>query len=143
MNQMPPIELWHVILALFSYAIFGVAALQACILALQLKFLRHQPSHALLSKLPPVETMQNLMFTSISLGFIGLTVAIVLGLVFFEQGGHLVLGKGSITLFAWAVYAGLLLAHFKLGLKLRMGVLWTILAWLGLTLAYFGTKLTS
>jgi ABC-type uncharacterized transport system permease subunit len=143
MNQMPPIELWHVILALFSYGIFGVAAFQALVLSLQLTWLRDKPSHPFLAKLPPVETMQNLMFASISLGFIALTAAIALGLVFFEQGGHLVLGKGSITLFAWAVYAGLLLAHFKLGLKLRVGVLWTILAWLGLTLAYFGTKLTS
>lgn len=140
---MPSIELWHVILAMFSYGIFGVAAFQALILALQLTWLRDKPSHPMLTKLPPVETMQNLMFLSITLGFVSLTVAIVLGLVFFEQGGHLVLGKGSITLLAWAVYACLLLAHFKLGLKLRLGVIWTILAWLGLTLAYFGTKLTS
>ena len=64
--------------------------------------------------------MQNIMFVLISLGFTALTVAIILGLVFFEQGGHMVLGKGGITLIAWTVYAGLLLAHFKWGLKLRM-----------------------
>jgi len=85
--------------------------------------------------------MQNLMFVLISQGFAALTLAIILGIAFFEQGGHMVLGKGSFTLFAWAVYACLLLAHFKLGLKLRSGILWTFLAWLGLTLAYFGTKL--
>jgi len=138
---MSSIQFWHIILALFSYSVFGLAALQALVLAMQLAWLRDKPSHPLLTKLPPVETMQNLMFIFISLGFAALTIAIILGLVFFEQGGHLVLGKGSFTLFAWAVYACLLLAHFKLGLKLRLGILWTILAWLGLTLAYFGTKL--
>lgn len=143
MNHMPTIELWHVILALSSYGIFGLAALWAAVLALQLAWLRNKPSHPLLAKLPPIETMQHIMFICISLGFINLTVAIVLGVVFFEQGGQMVLEKGSFTLFAWAVYACLLLAHFKLGLKLRLGVLWTILAWLGLTLAYFGTKLIS
>lgn len=140
---MSAIQLWHIVLALFSYSIFGLAALQAVVLAIQLAWLKDKPSHPCLSKLPPVETMQNLMFASITLGFVALTLAIVLGVAFFEQGGHLVLGKGSITLLAWAVYACLLLAHFKLGLRLRLGVLWTILAWLGLTLAYFGTKLIS
>jgi ABC-type uncharacterized transport system permease subunit len=135
------IELWHIVLAMFSYSIFGLAALQAAVIALQLRWLRHRPSHPVLSQLPPVESMQNLMFILISLGFAALTLAILLGLVFFEQGGHLVLGKGSFTVFAWAIYACLLLAHFKLGLKLRSGILWTFLAWLGLTLAYFGTKL--
>jgi ABC-type uncharacterized transport system permease subunit len=142
-NFMRSVEFWHILLALFSYSVFGLAALQAVALSVQLTLLRDKPSHGLLAKLPPIETMQNLMFVFISLGFAGLTIAIVLGLVFFEQGGHLVLGKGSFTLFAWAVYACLLLSHFKLGLKLRLGILWTILAWLGLTLAYFGSKLVS
>lgn len=135
------IELWHIILAMFSYSIFGLAALQAGVLSYQLRCLRHQPSSPLLAKLPPVETMQNLMFMLISLGFAALTLAIMLGVVFYEQGGKLLLGKGSFTFFAWAIYASLLLAHFKLGLKLRSGILWTLLAWVGLTLAYFGTKL--
>lgn len=143
MSQPSSLATWHILLALFSYGVFGIAAFQALLLALQLNWLKDKPSHPLLLKLPPVETMQNLMFASISLGFVGLTAAIILGLVFFEQGGHLVLGKGSITLLAWAVYACLLLAHFRLGLKLRLGVLWTMLAWVGLTLAYFGTKLIS
>jgi ABC-type uncharacterized transport system permease subunit len=143
MHNMPTVEFWHVILALFSYGVFGLAALQAGVIALQLAWLRHRPSHPLLALLPPVESMQNAMFALISLGFFALSLAIVLGVVFYEQGGHMMLEKGSFTLFAWVVYAGLLLAHFKLGLKLRMGILWTLLAWLGLTLAYFGTKLIS
>lgn len=141
MTSMPPVEFWHVVLAIFAYAIFGVAALQAAVLGLQLRLLRNQPSHRLLSILPPVEVMQTLMFRGIFLGFTALTLAIILGMVFYEQGGHVYLGKGGFTLFAWAVYAALLVAYYRLGLKIRLGILWAILAWVGLTLAYFGTKL--
>lgn len=134
-------ELSHIILALLAYGIFGVAFVQACVLAVQMQWLHKTPGQKLLNALPPQEMMQRLMFYTMLVGFIILSVAIVLGFIFFEQGGQLYLSKSGLSILAWCIYFVLLVAHYKFGLKLRLGVLWTILAWVGLSLAYFGTHI--
>ncbi len=136
-----PAELWHIIFALLAYAIFGVACLQACVLGLQLQWLSKHPGKRYLQAMPPVEGMQQLMFNTLLMGMLVFTIAMSLGFVFAEQGGQLYVSKGGLSLLAWVIYFGLLLAYYKFGLKLRLAVLWTILAWVGLSLAYFGTRI--
>lgn len=136
-----PTELWHIVLALLAYAIFGVACLQACVLSVQLQLLSKNPGQAWLDAMPPLEAMQQLMFRTLLLGFSIFTIAIGLGFGIEEQGGQLYLSKSSLSIFAWGIYLALLVAHYKFGIKLRLGALWTILAWVGLSLAYFGTRI--
>jgi ABC-type uncharacterized transport system permease subunit len=136
-----PTELWHIVLALLAYATFGVAALQALVLAMQLQCLSKNPGQKWLDAMPPLEAMQSLMFRTLLLGFSVLTVAIGLGLRIEEHAGQLYLSKSGLSILAWAIYLALLIAHYKYGVKLRIGVLWTILAWLGLSFAYFGTRI--
>ncbi len=136
-----PTELWHIVFALLAYATFGVASLQACVVALQLQCLSKNPGQQWLDAMPPLEAMQQLMFRTLLLGFSVFTVAVGLGFIFVEQGGQLYLSKSGLSIFAWGIYLALIIAHYKFGLKLRLGVLWTILAWVGLSLAYFGTRI--
>ena len=135
-------QLVHVLLSTVAFSILGVAALQALLMFAQDLFLRKKRPGRLLRLLPPVETMEILLFEITTLGFILLSFVLVLGLIFY---GNVEVSQLShspyLAILAWIVFAILLWGHYRLGWRGRTAVRWTVCGVFILTASYFGNWL--
>jgi ABC-type uncharacterized transport system permease subunit len=95
----------------------------------------------LLAFLPPLQTMEKLLFEIIGFGLLLLTLSIASGFFFLENmfAQHLA-HKTFFSLIAWAIFATLLTGRIKYGWRGITATKWTISGFIALMLAYFGTK---
>jgi ABC-type uncharacterized transport system permease subunit len=91
--------------------------------------------------LPPLQTMETLLFGLLWTGIIALTLAIISGFVFlddmFEQR---VVHHTVLALSSWVLYGILLAGHRLFGWRGTTAVRWTLIAFGLLVLGYFGSK---
>lgn len=132
----------HILVSFLAYSLLGLAAVQALLLAVQERHLRvHRPG-GYVRALPPLQTMEQLLFQLIGLGFILLSLALATGFVFLEDifAQHLV-HKTVLSITAWAVFGVLLFGRWRFGWRGRTAIRWTLSGFAVLVLAYFGSKL--
>lgn len=131
----------HIVLSVLAYSLITLAAVQAVMLAVQEQQLRRHDFSGLFRYLPPLQTMEALLFEMIWLGFILLTAAIASGFVFLEDmfAQHLV-HKTLLSLCAWCIFAILLFGRHQRGWRGTTATKWTVGGFLLLMLAYFGSK---
>ncbi len=131
----------HVLISLLAYSIFTLASVQAILLSIQDHHLRHRHPGGFVRALPPLQTMELLLFEMIGFGFVLLTFALVSGLVFLDDifAQHLV-HKTVLSILAWLVFGVLLWGRFKSGWRGRKALIWTQVGFVVLALAYFGSK---
>jgi len=137
----PALE-WHVLLSLSAYSLFTLAALQAGVLAIQEQQLHQRHVAGIIRKLPPLLSMEISLFHLIIGGFVLLTGGLITGFVFLDdifiqQLAH----KTILSLIAWCVFAILLWGRWRHGWRGKTAIKWTLVGFLFLVLAYFGTKL--
>jgi ABC-type uncharacterized transport system permease subunit len=132
----------HIILSILAYSVFSLCALQALVLAAQERELKQRRTRGILNALPPLQTMEQMLFEMLWIGLVLLTLAIVTGAIYVENlfAQHLV-HKTVFSLIAWCIFASLLWGHKKLGWRGHTAVRWTLVGFAALFLAYFGTKL--
>ncbi len=142
---LPPGTHWqlriHVIISLLAYAVLAMAAVQALLLFFQDRRLRsHHPS-GFVRSLPPLQTMEDLLFEMITVGFVLLTLALGSGFIFLEDmfAQHLV-HKTLLSIAAWVIFAILLWGRHRSGWRGRTAIRWTLVGFATLALAYFGSK---
>ena len=118
-----------------------MAACQAVLLALVEHQLRSKHSFGLLHLLPPLETMESLLFTLLWSGITVLSLAIAAGFIFLENmfAQHVV-HHTILSMASWTGYAVLLIGHKVFGWRGTTAVLWALIAFALLLLAYFGSK---
>ena len=92
--------------------------------------------------LPPLQTMESLLFELLWVGEILLTLAILSGFYFLEDmfAQHLV-HKTVFALSAWFIYALLLWGRHQMGWRGTKAIRWALAGFVCLMLAYFGSKL--
>ena len=132
----------HILLSILAYSLLVIAALQAILLAIQDRQLRNRHPGGLIRALPPLQTMESLLFQLIGIGFTLLSMALLTGFFFLEDifAQHLV-HKTVLSLLAWLVFATLLWGHWRFGWRGRTAIRWTLGGFGFLMLAYFGSKL--
>jgi ABC-type uncharacterized transport system permease subunit len=98
---------------------------------------------SLLDQLPPLLTMERVLFNVIGIGFCLLTIAVFSG-VFFSQtlfGRPLIFDHKTIVSFvSWSMFGGLLYAHWKVGLRGAQASKWVLGSFGVLLLAYVGSR---
>ena len=136
-----PLDL-HITTSMLAYSLLGVAALQALVLYLQERRLRHGRAGGVLSALPPLQEMERFLFQLIAAGFVLLTFALLTGLFFVRNfmDQHLA-HKAILSALAWSVFAVLLWGRWRFGWRGRLAVRWTLIGFVSLLLAYFGSKM--
>ena len=129
----------HIFFSLLAYSLLSISALQAIFLAIQDYSLHHKRPGWVTQKLPPLRVMESLLFQSITVGFLFLTISLVSGMIFVEDifAQHLV-HKTVLSILAWCVFAGLLWGHWRYGG--RTAIRWNLSGFFVLMLAYFGSK---
>lgn len=131
----------HIIISISAYSILTIAAAQSVLLALQERQLKNRSSNSLTKLLPPMETMERLLFTLLWVGLATLTVAIASGFAFLDDMFAQNISHHTIlACLAWLVFAVLLYGHKILGWRGATAVKWTLLGFALLVLGYFGSK---
>jgi ABC-type uncharacterized transport system permease subunit len=132
----------HVVLSLFSAGFLTLAAAQAVTLAIQDRLVHQASANRIVQALPPLQSMEQLLFVLISLGFFILSLSLLSGLVFVDHllAQHLA-HKTVLSVVAWAIFGGLLWGRWRRGWRGRTAIRWTLSGYGVLILAYFGTKL--
>ncbi len=132
----------HVVLSYLAYSLLTIATLQAMLLSYQNRHLKSRSGLQYLRYLPPLQTMEALLFEFVLVGEILLTLSILSGFVFLDNifAQHLV-HKTVFSIAAWFVYGFLLWGKYKLGWRGNTAIRWTLAGFLFLMLAYFGSKL--
>ena len=86
--------------------------------------------------------MESLLFQMLTTGIIFLTISLGTGFLFIEDlfAQHLV-HKTVLSLLAWIIFTGLLLGRNFYGWRGLTAIKWTLVGFILLLLAYFGSKL--
>lgn len=131
----------HIVLSVLAYSVLTLAAVQAMVLAMQDRRLHQHRSGGWLQVLPPLQTMEQLLFELTAVGFFLLSLALLSGLVFVENllAQHLV-HKTFFSVLAWLFYAVLLWGHWRFGWRGRSATRGNLIGYVTLLLAYFGSK---
>ena len=133
----------HLVLSLLAYCLLFIAALQAVLMSAFEKRLHHGAAAAGMPGMPPLLTLESVLFKLIWAGFLLLTLALASGFLFSEE----IFGKAMsfshkifFALLSWLVFGALLAGRAIWGWRGRLAVRWTITGFVMLLLAYVGSK---
>ena len=133
----------HLLISMLAYSLFTIASLHVLLMALLERRLHGGELPVALQKLPPLLTMETLLFRIITAGFVLLTLTLATGIVFSEE----LLGKAMrfnhktvFGILSWLIFAALLGGRRLYGWRGRVAVRWTLTGFLMLVLAYVGSK---
>ncbi|MFC0400470.1 cytochrome C assembly family protein [Paraburkholderia rhizosphaerae] len=155
-----PLFKLHFLIANVAYGMFAIAALHAVLMLLAERRLhtmrgrRGAPQRnpgatgnswlsSWLDTLPPLLTLEKLLFRLISAGFVLLTLTLVSGMLFNEQLVDRPLKFDHKTVFAilsWVMFGALLTARKVSGWRGRAALRWVLAAFVALLLAYIGSR---
>jgi ABC-type uncharacterized transport system permease subunit len=133
----------HLVSAMAAYSLFTIAAVHASFMAMMEKRLHRGSLRGVLAQVPPLLTMERLLFRMIGAGFVLLTIAVVTGVFFSEEVFGRALRFDHKTVFAilsWFIFAGLLLGRWRYGWRGRTALHWILAGFLSLLLAYVGSR---
>ncbi|MFQ5617942.1 MAG: inner membrane protein YpjD [Rhodospirillales bacterium] len=133
----------HIVVSVATYGLVTIAAVAALAAFLQERSLKEKRPTALTRLLPSVADCESLMVRLLVLGAIVLALGLVTGMAtqYEETGAVLAFDhKTILTVTAFVVIGGLLVAHFRSGVRGRMAARFVLLAYLLLTLGYPGVK---
>ena len=140
----------HFIVATVSVGLLSLAAMQAMLMSAYDRALHQQlgilPNSRVafwLDDLPPLMTIESLLFNLLYVGFGLLTLTVFSGLLFSQS----LYGKPFVwdhkTIFAvvsWLLFAGLIIARWRVGLRGRLAIRLVLSAYVALLLAYVGSR---
>ncbi len=137
----------HLALAMLAYSLFTIGAMHALLMALIERRLHRDRSAGLLAgplaSLPPLLTLERLLFRILTLGFVLLTLTLLTGAIYSEEVFGRALRFNHKTVFAIlsCVIFGLLLAgRWRYGWRGRRALRWTLAGFVMLLLAYVGSR---
>lgn len=142
-----PAFIAHVLIAMLAYAFMAIAAAHAVLMAVVERRLHSRPGSgrdvAAPSGLPPLLTMERLLFQIMGTGFAFLSLTVLSGIVFSEEifGRALTLDHKTVFgLLAWFIFAVLLFGRLVYGWRGRTALNGTFAGFGALLLAYVGSR---
>ncbi|ALF87045.1 MULTISPECIES: cytochrome C assembly family protein [Ralstonia solanacearum species complex] len=145
-----PLFKLHFAIANVAYGLFTLAAFHAILMLAAERRLHtiNRPAESgwlgrWLDLLPPLLTLEKLLFRLIGAGFVLLTLTIVSGMLFSEQLFGRAFHIDHKTVFAilsWAMFGGILIGRRFYGWRGRMALRWVMMAFATLMLAYVGSR---
>ncbi|MDO4248818.1 MAG: cytochrome c biogenesis protein CcsA [Neisseria sp.] len=133
----------HIGTSLVAYSMFAIVTLLAVLILWLSRDLHQHKFSPLVAFLPPLLSLEKLMFQGMWAAFALLTVSVVSGTFFSEE----VFGrpfafthKSVFGILSWLIYGALLLKRSMMGWRGRRAAIWTIIGFVSLMLAYVGSK---
>ncbi|AKZ25539.1 MULTISPECIES: cytochrome C assembly family protein [Ralstonia solanacearum species complex] len=145
-----PLFKLHFAIANVAYGLFTLAAFHAILMLAAERRLHtiNRPAESgwlgrWLDLLPPLLTLEKLLFRLIGAGFVLLTLTIASGMLFSEQLFGRAFHVDHKTVFAilsWAMFGGILIGRRFYGWRGRVALRWVMAAFATLMLAYVGSR---
>jgi len=131
----------HVFLSITAYALLALAVCQSILLKIQEQHLHAHEINGVINKLPPLQTMERLLFQSLRIGFYLLTLSLITGFIFIDDffAQHL-MHKTILSLVAWVIFAALIFGRKLFGWRGKQAIIATQVGFGVLVIAYFGSK---
>ena len=131
----------HILMSIMASSLLGIAAVHAIVLAIQDRQLRNKRPGGYIRALPPLQTMESLLFQMIGLGFILHSLSLITGIIYLEDmfAQHLA-HKTILSIIAWFVFAILLWGRWRFGWRGTTAIRWTLGGFTTLLGAYLGSK---
>ncbi|MFM9971899.1 MAG: inner membrane protein YpjD [Burkholderiales bacterium] len=137
----------HAALAMLAYSLFTLAALHALLMTMVERRLHGRASGTSMkgpwASLPPLLSMETLLFRLIASGFVLLTLTLASGAIYSETIFGQAMRFNHKTLFAiisWLIFAALLCGRYLYGWRGRQALRWTLSGFAVLLLAYIGSR---
>jgi len=133
----------HLLLAMLAYGLFTIAAVHAMLMTIMERRLHGGTVSGPFFALPPLLTMERLLFRVIFAGYVLLTLTLATGIVFSETLFGQAMKFNHKTLFAvisWLIFAALLAGRYFYGWRGRIALRWTLAGFITLLLAYVGSR---
>ena len=133
----------HFVVAMLAYSLFTLAALHALLMSVAGRQLHNARFSRLLTNLPPLMTMEALLFRLIAIAFSLLTLTLATGVMFSESLFGQAFRVDHKTVFAaisWLLFGALLLGRNLWGWRGRIALRWTLAGFVALMLAYVGSR---
>ncbi|MCC7082043.1 MAG: cytochrome c biogenesis protein CcsA [Burkholderiales bacterium] len=133
----------HLLISMLAYGFFTIASLHVLLMAVLEKRLHGGQLRPALTRLPPLLTMERILFQLIGAGFVLLTLSLASGIVFSEEVFGKPLSPNHKTVFgvlSWMIFGALLWGRRRYGWRGRVAMRWTLTGFLMLVLAYFGSR---
>lgn len=133
----------HALLAFISYAAFTIAAGVAVMYLIQRYFLKTRHFSGLFQKLPSLDTMDEISYRCLAVGFPLLTVAIISGAIWSEKamGSYWTWDPKQIwSLITWLIYAALLHGRLVIGWRGKRAAILSIAGFIVLWVTFLGMK---
>jgi len=131
----------HILMSIMATALLTIAAVHAIVLSIQDRHLRNRKPGGFIRALPPLETMENLLFQMIGLGFFLYSLSLITGMIYLEDmfAQHIA-HKTILSIISWFVFATLLWGRWRFGWRGSTAIRWTLAGFFVLLLAYMGSK---
>jgi len=132
----------HLALAMVAYGLAVIALLHAALMAAAERQL-HRRGTVAFAGLPPLLTLETLLFRMIAAAFVFLTLTLATGIAFSETLFGRALSSDHKTIFAllsWLTFGWLLAGRWAWGWRGRTALRWTLTGFLLLLLAYIGSR---
>ena len=130
----------HILLSVLAYTVLLFAACQSLVLRIQEKALRDKRDISVLKMLPPLQTMENLLFQWLLVGVVLLTAAIGSGFVFLDNMFGQPLHHTVLSIASWVAFTTLLIGRARFGWRGATATRWTLAGFALLLLGYLGSK---
>ena len=132
----------HILLSLLAYGLLTIAAGQSILLLIQTHYLKNKQPGGFIRSLPALQSMENLLFQMIQVGFVLLTLALLSGFIFLDNifAQHPV-HKTVLSMIAWLLFAILLWGRWHFGWRGKKAIHFTLGGFIFLMLSYFGSKI--
>jgi ABC-type uncharacterized transport system permease subunit len=131
----------HVFLSITAYALLAIAVCQSVLLKIQERHLHARSINTFINKLPPLQTMERLLFQSLRIGFYLLTLSLATGFIFIDDffAQHL-MHKTVLSIVAWVIFATLVIGRRAFGWRGKQAITATQVGFGILVVAYYGSK---
>lgn len=140
--QPPSMMVAHVLVSVLAYGILMVAAFQALMLSYQERQLKLHHRRKIVQALPPLQTMEKLLFEYVAVGLILLTLSLLSGFLFMDDMfAARIIHKTVLSIMAWGLFATLLVGRRVYGWRGQTAMRWTMAGFALLIIAYFGWRL--
>lgn len=133
----------HVMISILAYSMLTIATVQSLLYLYQERQFKNHATPASLSSLPPLQSMEQLLFRLLWIGFALLTLTLLSGGLFSQtifgqpfEFNH----KTVLAILGWCVFGLLLLQRASSGLRGAQATIWTVAGFTLIHLGYFGTK---
>ncbi|AXK38400.1 cytochrome C assembly family protein [Crenobacter cavernae] len=133
----------HLIVSMLAYSLLAIGALLALLMLVLERALHQKQRSPLMRNLPPLLSLEQLMFQAIGWGFVLLTLTLASGVLFSEQLFGVPVTFNHKTVFgvlSWLLFGGLLIGRRRYGWRGRLAIRWTLASFALLLFAYIGSK---